>query len=63
VKRTSAWGTPVAVVDVTKITPERLRQLTQLCHPDRHNNSPLSNAVFAWLQEVRKELDKRTGQA
>lgn len=36
--------------------PDRLRALMQLCHPDRHNNSPLATDTTAWLLRVRKEL-------
>lgn len=55
-KKTS-WGEPT--FDITKITPTRLRRLLQLCHPDRHDNSPLSNEMFHWLMDVSQELDKR----
>jgi hypothetical protein len=35
-----------------------LRELRQLCHPDRHNSSPLSLKVSQRLNEIGKELDK-----
>jgi hypothetical protein len=44
----------------TEIDLPLLRQLFQLCHPDRHNGSPLSLKVFQRLQEIGKELDKAT---
>jgi hypothetical protein len=45
--------------DVTRIDESRLKRLLQLCHPDKHAGSPLATETFHWLQEVRKELDKR----
>lgn len=36
--------------------PEHLRELMQLCHPDKHGGSPLANDVTAWLLRVRREL-------
>lgn len=36
------------------IEPTRLRQLLQLCHPDKHGGSELANAVTAWLLSLRK---------
>jgi hypothetical protein len=56
-KRTT-WGV-LPPPDLTKITEARLRQLCQLCHPDRHGGSKLALEVFHWLQEVRKILDAR----
>lgn len=47
------------VQDVTRLTEERLKQLKQLCHPDRHGQSSLSVTVFQWLNEASKELDRR----
>lgn len=44
-------------VDPTQITPARLKQLLQLCHPDRHQNSPLSNDVQQWLLQVKAVLE------
>jgi hypothetical protein len=35
---------------------EHLRALLQLCHPDKHGGSALSNEVTAWLLRVREEL-------
>ena len=31
------------------IDRHRQRQLRQLCHPDRHDQSPLAHEVAAWL--------------
>jgi hypothetical protein len=45
-----------AVTGAQAELPQRLRALTQLCHPDRHGNSALANAVTAWLLRVREEL-------
>jgi hypothetical protein len=33
-----------------------LRELLQLCHPDRHNGSPLAARVTQWLLRARREL-------
>lgn len=32
----------------------RLRQLLQLCHPDRHGGSALAGEVTAWLLDLRR---------
>lgn len=32
----------------------RLRQLLQLCHPDRHGGAELATAVTTWLLSLRK---------
>lgn len=51
-------GTPPEV-DITKLDETKVRELLQLCHPDRHSNSPLSTRIFDWLMKVRQELDKK----
>lgn len=38
---------------VNPITPARLRQLIQLCHPDKHNGSASSNEVTQWLLTMK----------
>lgn len=63
-RRTATWGaptTPAANSDIlVTLTQQRLRQLLQLTHPDRHDDSTLSKEVFQWLQKIRsKELDKQ----
>jgi hypothetical protein len=63
-RRTATWGaptTPAANSDIlVALTQQRLRQLLQLVHPDRHNGSELSKEVFQWLGEIRcKKLDKQ----
>lgn len=63
-RRTATWGaptTPAANSDILMtLTQQRLRQLLQLVHPDRHGGSELSKDVFQWLQKIRsKELDKQ----
>lgn len=51
----TVWGaTPV---DPLRLTTERVRQLRQLCHPDKHAGSALSLEVTRWLNECSKELD------
>lgn len=37
------------------ITPDRLRQLKQLCHPDKHGGNELSNDVATWLNSIKAE--------
>lgn len=51
------WGAPVT--NPLLLTKERVRELRQLCHPDRHDNSKLSVRVMVWLDQASKELDKR----
>lgn len=46
--------------DIVRIDEARLKQLRQLCHPDRHGQSELSKTVSQWLAEVSKELDSRS---
>ena len=50
-----SWGK--AAEDPSAFTIRRIRQLMQLCHPDKHNGSPLSSEVFMWLQECKMRLD------
>jgi hypothetical protein len=50
-----SWGT--TIVDPLRLTPEKVRELRQLCHPDRHGGSPLSVRVSQWLTDVSKALD------
>lgn len=54
------WGSAPAS-DPTKIDLDFLKRLRQLCHPDKHSNSELSQKVWARLEEVRKALDKSPG--
>lgn len=55
--RRQVWG--VAPTNPLLLTPERVRELRQLCHPDRHGGSPLSVKVTHWLNEASKELDSK----
>lgn len=34
----------------------KLRELTQLCHPDKHDGSPLAERVTAWLNDLKRGL-------
>lgn len=34
----------------------RLRELLQLCHPDKHAGSPLAQRVAQWLNEQRRAV-------
>lgn len=36
------------------IDAARLRQLMQLCHPDKHGGSELANKVTQWLAEMKR---------
>ncbi len=36
------------------IPDDRLRQLIQLCHPDKHNGSATANEVTQWLLTLKK---------
>jgi len=36
-----------------------LPALRQLCHPDRHNGSPMATRVTVWLNDVKRKLDLR----
>ena len=38
------------------IDAERVRQLLQLAHPDKHGGSALATSVTAWLLEIRKKV-------
>ena len=52
----TVWGaTPT---DPLRLTPDRVRELRQLCHPDRHAGSALAQRVSLWLNECSKELDR-----
>lgn len=37
----------------TRFFKEKKKELTYLCHPDKHNNSVLSTKVFEWLQSIK----------
>jgi hypothetical protein len=49
---------PASPAKPNEIDREFLRELRQLCHPDRHNSSPLSLKVSQRLNVISKELDK-----
>jgi hypothetical protein len=36
------------------IPPDLYRILLSLCHPDRHNSSPMSTKAMAWLLSLRE---------
>lgn len=43
-------------VEVERPIPlEMINRMIRLCHPDKHNNSEVSNQVTAWLIDQRKE--------
>lgn len=55
--RRQVWG--VVSIDPLALTKERIRELRQLCHPDKHSDSPLAQKVSLWLNECSKVLDSR----
>jgi hypothetical protein len=55
--RKQVWGLPRH--DPLRLTKERVRELRQLCHPDKHSGSPLSQKVTLWLNEIGKVLDSQ----
>lgn len=55
--RKQVWG--VAAADPLRLTKDRVRELRQLCHPDKHSGSPLSQKVTLWLNDVGKVLDSQ----
>ncbi len=58
--KTEVWGqnVPRAAVSIAiMVDRPRLRQLLQLCHPDKHGNSKTSQEVTQWLLEARQKLD------
>jgi hypothetical protein len=57
-QKTAVWG--AAATDPLKLTKERVRELRQLCHPDKHSGSPLSQRMTLWLNEVSKVLDSQS---
>ena len=36
------------------IPPDMLRRIIQLCHPDKHNNSPAATEATQWLLKQRQ---------
>lgn len=55
--RRQVWGaTPT---NPLLLNEDRVRQLQQLCHPDRHAGSVLSVKVSQWLVDCGKELDAK----
>lgn len=45
-----------AQVAATPIDRARVRQLLQLCHPDKHGGSRLAENVTAWLNDLRRGM-------
>lgn len=44
---------PATHATASPIDPARLRQLLQLCHPDRHGGSALACDITQWLLSMR----------
>lgn len=40
---------------LVSIDTTRLRQLLQLCHPDKHSGSKTANDITAWLNRIRRQ--------
>ena len=38
----------------SQITPDVLKKLMYLCHPDKHNNSQVATDMFVWLSKMKK---------
>ena len=51
----AAPSPPTEQITLT-LSATRLRQLSQLCHPDKHNNSKMATEVTAWLNELRRAI-------
>ena len=60
-RKTATWGIPSPTPRqrdiLVALTPQRLRQLLQLVHPDRHAGSELSKEIFQWLNS--KKIDNQ----
>lgn len=48
-----AAGSRIAAPAAPELDKSRIRQLLQLCHPDRHAGSALAGEVTAWLLSLR----------
>ncbi|NBO55401.1 MAG: hypothetical protein EBU84_12610 [Actinobacteria bacterium] len=44
-----------------RMEEEQLLKLIRLTHPDRHNNSELSNEITKWLLDLRKQMAENKG--
>lgn len=51
----AAAASPAPVPASVPFDAQRLRQLLQLTHPDKHGGSALATEVTAWLLSLRKE--------
>jgi hypothetical protein len=40
--------------NTNQITPDILKKLIYLCHPDKHNNSQVATDMFVWLSKLKK---------
>jgi hypothetical protein len=43
-------------VPLSELHAARIKQLIQLCHPDRHHGSAAANDATAWLLKIRARL-------
>lgn len=43
------------IIKQTQIDKRIVMQLIRLCHPDKHQNSPLSTKVTQWLLKQRRD--------
>lgn len=51
--REAAQNRPSDQPRMLVVSSARWRQLLQLCHPDKHNNSKMANEITVWLNQNR----------
>jgi len=49
---------PSKVEHPMSLTPERIREIISLCHPDKHKGSERANEVTKWLLSLREKVKK-----
>lgn len=54
--RTAAPEAHRAAAPAPALDAARIRQLLQLCHPDRHGGSELAHAVTTWLLALKRQV-------
>ena len=52
-KKETGSPTPSRSASGSDISPDMLKRLIQLCHPDKHNNSKSSTVATEWLLSLR----------
>ncbi len=57
-RRTKAVADPLRTAPtVQELDRQRVRQLLQLCHPDRHGGSPLAQTITQWLLQLKTRIE------